>query len=215
MGQDPRPWSPSCFDASSARRPEGDARLTEKTDPSPPFWRVKTLEAMSEPEWESLCDGCARCCLVKLEDEDTRKIHYTDLGCTLLDGKACRCRDYPNRKKHVHDCVKRCGRCPGCRSPAPIGLWGKARTSRGGIRWSRDRRKLFTKRACRSGRASRRARTTCRRTNGSITSSSGRIGRPAAASESRPFHGFQRARTASIHPRAGARSGPWVTTPHL
>ena len=79
--------------------------------PKPPdekvaFWREKTLEDMSQKEWESLCDGCARCCLVKLEDEDTGKIHYTDLGCTLLDGKACRCRDYPNRKKHVHDCVK-------------------------------------------------------------------------------------------------------------
>jgi uncharacterized cysteine cluster protein YcgN (CxxCxxCC family) len=72
----------------------------------PPFWRVKTLEEMSEGEWESLCDGCARCCLVKLEDEDTGAIHYTDLGCTLLDGKGCRCRDYPNRKRHVTDCVK-------------------------------------------------------------------------------------------------------------
>ena len=72
----------------------------------PPFWRAKTLEEMSRTEWESLCDGCARCCLVKLEDDDTGEIHFTDVGCTLLDAKSCRCRDYPGRQKKVHDCVK-------------------------------------------------------------------------------------------------------------
>jgi uncharacterized protein len=71
-----------------------------------PFWRVKTLDEMSEPEWESLCDGCARCCLVKLEDEDTSEIHYTDIACKLLDAPSCQCRDYPNRQAQVHDCVK-------------------------------------------------------------------------------------------------------------
>ena len=71
-----------------------------------PFWKRKSLEAMSAPEWESLCDGCARCCLVKLEDEDSGDIHYTDLGCTLLDARSCRCRDYPNRQKKVSDCVR-------------------------------------------------------------------------------------------------------------
>jgi len=80
--------------------------LSEKAEMQLPFWRAKTLEEMSESEWESLCDGCARCCLVKLEEEDTGEVHYTDLGCTLLDGKTCRCRDYPNRRKKVHDCVK-------------------------------------------------------------------------------------------------------------
>ena len=71
-----------------------------------PFWKQKTLEEMTDPEWESLCDGCGRCCLVKLEEEETGKIHFTDLSCKLLDAKACRCSDYAKRQETVHDCVK-------------------------------------------------------------------------------------------------------------
>lgn len=79
--------------------------MTDKRPEAAPFWRVKPLDEMTPDEWESLCDGCARCCLVKLEDEDTGEIHFTDIGCTLLDAKGCRCRDYRNRSRRVHDCV--------------------------------------------------------------------------------------------------------------
>ena len=71
-----------------------------------PFWKTKRLDQMSESEWESLCDGCAKCCLLKLEDEDTGEIAYTRLHCRLLDAETCQCSDYPGRKAKVPDCVK-------------------------------------------------------------------------------------------------------------
>ena len=74
------------------------------TEPERPFWR-KPLEDLTPAEWESLCDGCGRCCLVKLEDEDTGDIHFTDIGCELLEAGTCRCADYPNRASRVPDCV--------------------------------------------------------------------------------------------------------------
>ncbi|MEL6373431.1 MAG: YcgN family cysteine cluster protein [Pseudomonadota bacterium] len=70
-----------------------------------PFWRTKTLEQMNAQEWEALCDGCGRCCLLKLEDEDTGTCHLTRLSCSLLDLNTCRCRDYANRHAVMPDCI--------------------------------------------------------------------------------------------------------------
>jgi uncharacterized protein len=71
-----------------------------------PFWKTKALEDMSAAEWESLCDGCGRCCLNKIEDIDTGQIHLTKVACKLLDLSLCRCSDYPNRQKQVPDCIR-------------------------------------------------------------------------------------------------------------
>lgn len=70
-----------------------------------PFWETKTLDQMSRVEWEALCDGCARCCMVKLEDDDTNTIHLTRLACSMLDVKTCRCSNYANRFKLMPDCI--------------------------------------------------------------------------------------------------------------
>jgi uncharacterized cysteine cluster protein YcgN (CxxCxxCC family) len=69
-----------------------------------PFWQTKTLEEMSRAEWESLCDGCAKCCMVKLEDEDTGEVHTTAVVCHLLNIKACKCSQYSVRQKLVPTC---------------------------------------------------------------------------------------------------------------
>lgn len=70
-----------------------------------PFWKNKDLSEMSRDEWESLCDGCGKCCLHKLEDEDSQQLHYTNVACYLLDLRSCRCSRYPERNRWVPDCV--------------------------------------------------------------------------------------------------------------
>lgn len=71
-----------------------------------PFWKTKTLEEMSAQEWESLCDGCGKCCLNKLEDWDTGEIYWTNIGCELLNCDTCLCKDYENRFQKVPDCIQ-------------------------------------------------------------------------------------------------------------
>ncbi|GMG83737.1 YcgN family cysteine cluster protein [Paralimibaculum aggregatum] len=68
------------------------------------FWELP-LERLTAPEWEALCDGCGRCCVLKLEDWDTGEVHYTDIGCRLFDDRTCRCGNYPLRKQLVEGCV--------------------------------------------------------------------------------------------------------------
>lgn len=70
-----------------------------------PFWQAKTLFEMTPEEWESICDGCAKCCLQQLQDEDTAQLAFTDVACDLLDDKTCRCSDYQHRSERVPTCM--------------------------------------------------------------------------------------------------------------
>lgn len=70
------------------------------------YWKSKSLSEMNDAEWEGLCDGCALCCMHKLQDDETGEIFYTDVACRLLDIKTCRCTNYANRVREVADCLQ-------------------------------------------------------------------------------------------------------------
>ncbi|WP_283420376.1 YcgN family cysteine cluster protein [Sphingopyxis sp. Geo48] len=69
-----------------------------------PFWEAP-LASLDAGQWEALCDGCGKCCLHKLEDEDTGRIYPTNVACRLLDLTTARCGDYKHRRRHVPDCL--------------------------------------------------------------------------------------------------------------
>ena len=71
-----------------------------------PFWETIPLNRMSRAQWESLCDGCGKCCVHKLEDDETGQLFPTNVACRLLDPRTAQCKDYPNRKAHVPECVR-------------------------------------------------------------------------------------------------------------
>jgi uncharacterized protein len=99
--------SPKRSARSSSRVASGKAApgKVETPDRDLPFWKRKTLSQMNRQEWESLCDGCAKCCLVKLEYDDTGEVEHTDIACRLLDHGTCRCSDYAHRHEKVDDCL--------------------------------------------------------------------------------------------------------------
>ena len=71
----------------------------------PQFWETVPMDRLSKPEWEALCDGCGKCCLNKLEDEDTGEVALTRLACRLLDDESCLCSQYPIRHQFVPECI--------------------------------------------------------------------------------------------------------------
>lgn len=112
-----------------------------------PFWQSKTLDEMSDAEWESLCDGCGQCCLHKLMDEDTDEIYFTNVACRQLNIKTCQCRNYERRFEFEPDCIKliwwfrkrgssdRPWRCWKHYAKSKAAFWSIARWDYRAVRW--------------------------------------------------------------------------------
>ena len=79
--------------------------MTNRSSTSQHFWQTKKLSEMTRTEWESLCDGCGLCCLNKVEDENTGRLHTTSVACRLLNHETGRCTNYKHRRKQVDDCM--------------------------------------------------------------------------------------------------------------
>ncbi|MCC7274948.1 MAG: YcgN family cysteine cluster protein [Alphaproteobacteria bacterium] len=88
------------------RRAAAAPALAPGDEPAAPFWKTKRLGEMTDAEWESLCDGCGRCCLLKFHDPASGRYDFTDVACKLLDTESCRCKRYARRKTIVKDCIK-------------------------------------------------------------------------------------------------------------
>ncbi len=70
------------------------------------WWDKKRLSELTQSEWEQLCDHCGKCCLLKLEDEESGDVYYTDVACKLMNANDCTCSQYAERQKLVPDCLK-------------------------------------------------------------------------------------------------------------
>lgn len=81
------------------------SKCSAKPTLRPRFWATVPMTDMTEAEWEALCDGCGKCCLNKLEDEDTGEVALTRVACRLLDDSTCRCAQYPIRHQFIPECI--------------------------------------------------------------------------------------------------------------
>jgi uncharacterized cysteine cluster protein YcgN (CxxCxxCC family) len=99
------------------------------------FWNTKSLNEMTVEEWESVCDGCGRCCLHKLQDEDSGLMFYTDVACRLLDRDRCRCSDYPRRMTIVHDCLSLTADAGACFDWLPLSCAYRRLANRQSLEW--------------------------------------------------------------------------------